>query len=74
MKTLTNINPHVAAWRCRQLFKPVRERVFCENWAPSYPRTAEVSEYLGGRVIGTLQPVDYEAVRRNPDLQSRSRG
>jgi len=74
-KTLgESTNEHVNAWREYQATKPLKERVYCANWddqnmvahvlAAEYPRT---------RIIGVLQPVDYDMVARSPGIQPWSK-
>lgn len=70
-KTLTNA--HVNAWRLHQATLTAEERVYCVNWDD---RNMVAHAIYGGaerRVIGILQPVDYELVANSPGIQPWSK-
>jgi hypothetical protein len=63
----------LARWRargCPHPLKPSKVEIEGGDWNSSEPKAMT----LDGKPYGVLQPVDYEAISRNEDLQPWSRG
>lgn len=48
------------------------EGVWCYDWDPNEPQP--IFDIATGKCLGTLQPIDYEAIQANPNLHPHSRG